>query len=94
MKNKINLLERFEQLGSIEPTAEWNERVMFRISQPDIKKGKNFDSRLVLAAILLLLAINVFAVTRSWLHEKSQQDGSNLRDIASEYLISTNSSKF
>ncbi|MEI7423600.1 MAG: hypothetical protein WCK18_15965 [Prolixibacteraceae bacterium] len=94
MKNKIDLLDRFEHLESIEPTAEWNERVMFKINQPAANKEKNFGSRLVLFAIFLLLAINVFSVTKSWLQERSLQDGSNLRVIASEYLISTNSSKF
>lgn len=94
MKNRIDLLEQFEHLPSIEPSAEWNEKVMSRISQPGANQDKNSGSRLVLFAILLLLAINVFSLTRSWLQDKSQQDGSNLRVIASEYLISTNSSKF
>ena len=94
MKNRIDLLERFEHMKSIEPTAEWNEKIMFRINQSDAKKDKNFGSRLVLFAIFLLLAINVFSVSKSWLQERSQQNTTNLKDIASEYLISTNSSKF
>ena len=94
MKNKIDLLERFEHLKSIEPSAEWNEKIMLRINQPDAKKDSNTGSMLVVFAIFLLLAINVFSVTKSWLNERSQQNGTNLRAIASEYLITTNSSKF
>jgi len=94
MKNRIDLLERFEHLKSIEPTAEWNEKIMLRINQPDANKDSNTGSQLVMFVIFLLFAINVFSVTKSLLNERSQQNHTNLRIIASEYLISTNSCKF
>ena len=94
MKNTIDLLERFEEMKSIEPSAEWNEKLLFRISLPGAKQDKNSGNRLVLLAIFLILAINVFSLSKSWLQERSLQNDSSLRVIASEYLISTNSSKF
>ena len=94
MKNKIDLLERFEHLKSIDPSAEWNEKLLFRISHPGSKKHENRGSRLVLLALFLILAINIFSLSKNWFQERTLQNDTNLRVIASEYLISTNSSKY
>ncbi len=86
MKKEVNLFEQFERLNSIEPSAEWNERLLRRLDEKGSKKPVS-GGRWVLYAIFLLLAINLLTVSKSWLNERSQQNAANLRNIASEYLI-------
>jgi hypothetical protein len=89
-----NLLEKFEQLDSIEPSTEWTDRLMYRMDQIDKKPAVLPGSKMVLYAILLLLLVNIISFSKSWLNERSQQNSLNMKNIASEYLISTNSSKY
>jgi hypothetical protein len=94
MKKEINLFEQFDRLNAIEPSAEWNERLQLRLNGPCTKKSYYSGGRWMLYTIFLLLAINLVSITTSWLNERSQQNALNMRSIATEYLISSNSSKF
>lgn len=94
MKKEVNLFEQFDHLNAIEPSAEWNERLMKRLQGPGKKKNNYSGGQWALYAIFLLLAINVVSITTSWLNERAQQNALNMRSIAAEYLISSNSSKF
>jgi hypothetical protein len=94
MKKEVDLFEQFDSLNAIEPSAEWNEHLMMRLNGPGTKKNDYSGSKWVLYAIFLLLAINMVSITTSWLNERSQQNALNMRSIATEYLISSNSSKF
>lgn len=89
-----NLLEKLDHLDSIEPSAEWTDRLMYRMDQIDMKSTGLPGSKLVLYAILLLLLVNIISFSKSWLNERSHQNSVNMKNIASEYLISTNSSKY
>lgn len=94
MGKSINLIEKFDQLDSVEPSAGWEEKVLLKINGPR-KKDKDFSGiRLFFLAMILLLAFNIFSISKSWLNERTQQNRTNLMCIASEYLITTNSSKF
>ncbi len=94
MKKEENLISQFDHLNSIEPTAEWNEQLLRRLNQAGQKSKRLSGNRLALLAIILLFAINVYSLSKSWLNERSQENSNGLRSIANEYLISTNSSKF
>jgi hypothetical protein len=94
MKREQNLLDRFDQLSSIEPSENWDRQLMNRVQLSGRRSHKDYSGRLVLYVILLLLAFNIFSFSKSWMNEQSLQSSNNLRNIASDYLISTNSSKF
>ena len=93
MKNGTNLLDQFDQLPTIEPSPEWREQLLTRIHQPGMKSHELLNRRLVYLAVVVLLAVNIFSLTRIWLNDRAQEDSMSLRTLASEYLISTNSSK-
>ena len=94
MKKGINLLEQFDQLPILEPSAEWQEQLLTRTNQTGSKSNELLSLRLVYIAIALLLVVNILSLTRSWLNDKAQQESINLRTLASEYLISSNSSTY
>ena len=94
MKKGINLLEQFDQLAPLEPSAAWNDQLLERISQSDSKSHDLQSRRLFYLVIALLLAVNVLSLTRSWLNDWSKQNSMEMKTLASEYLISTNSAKF
>jgi len=94
MKKGINLLEQFDQLTPLEPTAEWSDQLLERISQSDSKSYDLQSRRLFYLVVAFLLAANALSLTRSWLNDRSQQNSMDLKTLASEYLISTNSAKF
>ena len=94
MEKGTNLLEQFDKLPTIEPSGEWGEQLLTRINQSGTKSHEILSLRLVYLAVVLPLAVNIFSLTRSWINERSQQESMNLKTLASEYLISTDSSKF
>ena len=94
MKRERDLLDKFEHLPSIEPSADWNRELMSRIDQSGASVHDHSVRKLVLFAILILLAVNIFSLSKSWLNERSLQNNDNLKEIAAEYMITTNSSKF
>jgi hypothetical protein len=94
MKRKPYLYEQFDQLTSIEPSINWDKELMKRVQQSGRISPRDHSGRLVIVAILLLLAFNIFSFSKSWMNEQSLQSSNNLRNIASDYFISTNSSKF
>ena len=94
MKKEVNLIEHFDHLNSIEPSAEWNKKLIHRLDESRRKKQDFSGSRWVLYAIFLLLAFNLVSFSKSWLNERSQLEAANMRNIASDYLITSNSSKF
>jgi hypothetical protein len=94
MKKEVNLLEQFDRLNSIEPSAEWNKHLLHRLDETSLIKPDFSGRRWIFVAIFLLLTINLVAFSKSWLNERSQLNAANMKNIASEYLITSNSSKF
>lgn len=94
MKKDLNLLEKFDLLVPIEPSDNWDRKFHQRLQRSERKPAVDSGSRLMIFAILLLLAFNLFSFSNNWLKERSLQSSNNMRNIASDYLISTNSSKF
>ena len=66
MKNGTNLLDQFDQLPTIEPSPEWREQLLTRIHQPGTKSHELLSRRLVYLAVVVLLAVNIFSLTRIW----------------------------
>lgn len=94
MGKEVNLLERFEQLPTIEPSVEWKEKLMLRLEESNMKKQDTSGSRWAIYFLFLLLMVNVIAYSRDWWKENSQMNTVSMRSIATEYLITSNSSKF
>jgi hypothetical protein len=94
MKNDRELLEKFDHLATLEPSAEWNRILMTRIDQAVAHPAGSNGSQIVLISIILLIVVNIFSISKSWQETRSRQDNENMKLIASEYLISTNSSKY
>lgn len=94
MGKGINLIEKFDQLDSIDPSVGWDEKLWTKINRPGNKNADLSGTRLLFVAILILLVFNLFSISKNWMDERSQLNKTSLRSIASEYLITTNSSKF
>lgn len=90
MKKEMNILEQFDQIETIEPSAQWNQRLMQRIDQTIQQKEKPFARNFIMLAIVFLLAFNVFSFTKSYLNDRALQNSLVMKNIATEYLISTN----
>jgi len=94
MGKRINLIDKFDQLDSIDPSAGWDEKLLSKINQPRYKRADYSGTRLIFFAALILLVFNLFSISKNWINERSERNRTNLKYIASEYLITTNSSKF
>lgn len=86
----MNILEQFDHLETIEPSAEWNQRLMQRIDKTSQLDEKPLGRNIIMLAIVILLAFNVFSFTKSYLNEREVQNSIVLKNIATEYLITTN----
>ena len=86
----MNILEQFDHLESIEPTAEWNQRLMQRIDKTSQHEEKPHAGTFIMLAIVVLLAFNLFSFTKSYLNDRALQNSIALKNIATDYLITTN----
>lgn len=94
MGKELNLYDHFEHLKSIEPSAEWSESLKLRLRGKSLVRHNSSGGRWVIYAIFLLLAINLLSYSRDWLEESAQRNALNMKSIASEYLITSNSSNY
>ena len=89
MKNENDILDQFDNIKNIEPSADWNEKLFQRIEHSS-HRSDNLTRNLVLTAVIILLAFNLFSLSNTLLNDRSQQHQADLNSIASEYLITTN----
>ncbi|MBA3665508.1 MAG: hypothetical protein H0W61_15045 [Bacteroidetes bacterium] len=94
MKKDKNILEQFENLTPLEPSAEWDKGLWEKLDRPYTKQDSGPFTRIVLLGLLFLLSLNVYYICGDLLSDKKTQTSSKLKTIASEYLISTNSSNY
>ena len=87
----MNILEQFDHIETIEPSAQWNQRLMQRIDQTSQQEQKPLVRNLILLVVIFLLAFNLFSFTKSYLNDRALQNSLVLKNIATEYLITTNS---
>ena len=94
MNKEKNILEQFESLSSIEPSAEWNDQLMQKLNHSQRVSGNASANKLVLLATVVLLAVNVFSVSNKFKSDNEQQSREKLKNVATEFLINTSSSKY
>ena len=94
MNKEKNILEQFENLSSIEPSAEWNDKLMQKLNRSQRVSGNAPANKLVLFATVVLLAVNVFSVSNKLKSDNEQQNREKLKNVATEFLINTSSSKY
>ena len=90
MKKDMNILEQFDQIEILEPSEQWNQRLMQRIDKTSQQEEKPVARNFIMLAIVLLLAFNVLSFTKSYLNDRALQNSLVLKNIATEYLITTN----
>jgi len=94
MEREKELLDKYDCLPSVEPSAEWNKKLMARITGSGKQQSGYKESKLVLFAVILLIFINLLSFSKYFLEARSIQNNENMKLVATEYLISTNSSKY
>jgi hypothetical protein len=94
MKSKEDVLELFENLEIIEPSADWEEKFSGKLSLSHNIPGGMPAKAWVLLAVILLFTVNLISFSKSWQNDTALQKGKNLKNFASEFLINTNSSKY
>ena len=94
MNKEKNILEQFESISSIEPSAEWNDKLMQKLNCSQRTSGNTSSNKLVLFATVVLLAVNVFSLSDKLKSDNEQQNKEKLKNIATEFLINTSSSKY
>jgi hypothetical protein len=93
LETKINqTIYEFENLGTIEPSTEWNQSLMEKISS---KKSNSSGMKYVVLIFFLTLINITFLILYSKNESVSQtsQKGEDLKSISNELLISPNSTK-
>ena len=94
MNTEKNILEQFESISSIEPSAEWKGKLMQKLNHSQRVSGNTSSNKLVLFATVVLLAVNVFSVSNKFKSDNEQQSREKLKNVATEFLINTSSSKY
>ena len=94
MNKEKNILEQFESFSSIEPSAEWNDKLMQKLNRSQRTSGNTSTNKLVLLATVVLLAVNVFSFSNKLKSDNEQQNREKLKNVAAEFLINTSSSKY
>jgi hypothetical protein len=94
MNKKDNILNQFENIPLIEPSSEWNNQLLQKFDDANRVSPGLSVTRLVMVALVALLILNIFSFSKNILNASRQTSSNNMKKIATEFLISTNSSKF
>jgi hypothetical protein len=89
-----NILERFGNISPIEPSAGWNDRLNQKIAHSGHASGNSYANKIVLFIIIALITLNLHVFSGYWIKLHAQQTNQEFKNIANEFLISTNSSKY
>ncbi len=94
MNKEKNILAQFERIGSIEPSAEWEAQLLQKLERTERGSGSASANKLILVTTILLIAVNVFWFSNQLMSDSEQENREKLKNVASELLISTSSSKY
>lgn len=94
MNTYKNILEQFERMDSIEPTAEWETQLVQKLNRTQRDSRQTTSNNLILLTTVVLLAINVCWFSKQFMSDNEEQSRAQLKDIANELLINTSSSKY
>ncbi|MCX6230434.1 MAG: hypothetical protein NTZ33_02710 [Bacteroidetes bacterium] len=93
--DESDLIKQFDSIGSIEPSAGWNEKLFHRLEHCNNYSNTFSSNKLIMITIIILLTINVFSFTNGFSHfRKQSKEKDKMKTIAREFLIQTSSSKF
>ena len=94
MKNGEIIFEYFESLETLEPSEEWNTKLLQKLAHSKRVSVKGVTNYLIIVLMLVIMSLNVYAVSGSLISYRQKQNTMTLKNIASEILISTDSSKY
>lgn len=94
MKNQENIFDLFERVPGIEPSPDWDAKLWQKMNSVKHRQRDAIAGRYILAAIAIMLLINVFSFSKNFIGFAKQDNLSALQNIASEFLITTSSSKY
>lgn len=89
----MKLIEQFDNIEPIEPSAEWHNKLMQRIEQSTVTVDDKNATQWMIVSTVILLLINVYVFTNESI-PKHQMQQNTYKNIAEELLISSNSSKY
>jgi hypothetical protein len=94
MKSQYNLYELFENLVDIQPSTGWDSTLKKRLKSKKRRGGRNNVKDMVVFVMVLVLVVNLFSFSKSWMDTSKEQKATNLKNLAASFLITTNSSKY
>jgi hypothetical protein len=94
MENEKNILNQFENLAPIEPSNAWSKMVIQKMDNSRKRSEGNLWTVFLFSTIVILLSINLFSFTKSLKQEKKQENYSKYQNVANEFLVTSNSSKY
>ena len=94
MQEKQNLLEQFENLSPPATNAEWNAGVFQKLKVARDQKSILKSTNSGVALGICLLVVNVITVSNYFLQTKNEAPKNELKELASDILVQTNSSKY
>ena len=90
MKKDQSFFDQFENLPSLEPSPEWNEKLIARVHQAHSARVSGVKGWWI--AVTLLVLVNAIYISRNAVGNARQNN--SLKGIASEILIATSSSAY
>ena len=94
MEKGEKIFEEFNNLSPIATPEGWNEGLMQKLNRSSRTSGNSFANKIILSVVIALITINVLAFSGYWLQQKSGQTSREYKNIAGEFLVSTDSSKY
>jgi len=94
MNKSEKIIAQFENLGCIEASEDWNQTLMQKLEHSKRPKGNGFANSLVMMLILILVSVNILVFSRTRTSSSAQEKNFSMQNIASEFLITTTSSKY
>ena len=96
MEQSNKFIDQFNQLETLEPSANWESALFNKIelSANARKERGNSASKGLFILSIILRSANLFIVTRDQLIQHHSVEPSKYKTIATEFMISTSSSKF
>jgi len=94
MNKADEIITKFETLPRIELSENWEVNLNKKLSNQHFSGGNKAANRLVLIILMVLIVGNVAAFTSFGIKQHAGKSKCNLKDIATEFLITTPSSKY
>ena len=94
MERGEQIYEKFDHLESIRLSGRWNDGLKQKLAHSEHISGNSSGNKILITVIISLITVNVLAFSGYWIRQKTRQTEQVYKNIAGEFLISTDSSKF